>query len=246
MLALGVGAAGLLVGAAVVFWRRARRDDALAAELAQKERLASLGMMSAVLAHEIKNPLAALKGHAQLLVEVLPDGSRPRAQADQVVDAAMRLQGLVGSLLEFVRDGPLDRAPTDPAALPRRAAADAAPGARLDLDGAPPAWSLDAVRVEQVLTNLLRNAAQAAPRGAVEAAVHVAAGELRFVVRDDGPGLPAGEAERIFDPFYTTKARGVGLGLTLARRVVELHHGRITAVTRPAGGAELTVTIPPA
>jgi two-component system sensor histidine kinase HydH len=238
-------AAVLLVGAAAIFARRAGQADALMERLAQSERLAALGTMSAVLAHEIKNPLAALKGNAQLLVEGLDEGTRPRAQADRVVSGALRLQGLVDNLLDFARSGGLDRAPLDPASLLRAAAEDASPRATLELDGAPTTWSLDGVRLRQVLENLLRNAEQASP-GEVTAAVRVAPDRdhLIFTVSDRGAGIADGETERIFEPFHTTKTRGVGLGLTVARRVVELHGGSITARNRPEGGAVLEVEIP--
>ena len=236
-------AAVLLVGAAGIFARRARQADDLMERLAQSERLAALGTMSAVLAHEIKNPLAALKGNAQLLVEGLDEGTRPRAQADRVVSSALRLQGLVDNLLDFARSGGLDRAPLDPAEVLRAAAEDASPRARLDLDAAPASWSLDSVRLRQVLENLLRNAEQASP-GEVTASVRVEGDRLIFTVNDRGAGIADGETERIFEPFHTTKTRGVGLGLTVARRVVELHGGTITARNRPEGGAVLEVEIP--
>jgi two-component system, NtrC family, sensor histidine kinase HydH len=236
-------AALLLVGAAGVLARRARRADALVERLAQSERLASLGTMSAVLAHEIKNPLAALKGNAQLLLEGLAEGTRQRAQADRVVRASTRLQGLVDNLLDFVRSGALERAAIDPAEVLRAAAEDAAPRAQLDLDEAPASWSLDGMRLRQVLENLLRNAEQASP-GEVTAAARVDEERLILTVSDRGPGIPEGEMELIFEPFHTTKARGVGLGLTVARRVVELHGGTITARNRPGGGAVIEVVIP--
>ena len=238
-------AAVLLVGAAAVFARRARRADDQMERLAQSERLAALGTMSAVLAHEIKNPLAALKGNAQLLVEGLDAGTRPRAQADRVVSGALRLQGLVDNLLDFARSGGLDRAPLDPAELLCAAAEDAAPRATLDLDAAPASWSLDGVRLRQVLENLLRNAEQASP-GEVTASVRVDRDRDRLIVTvsDRGAGIAEGETERIFEPFHTTKTRGVGLGLTVARRVVELHGGTITAKNRPEGGAVLEIEIP--
>jgi two-component system sensor histidine kinase HydH len=242
--ALGLGAATLLAVVAVVLWRRAQREEAMAERRAQNERLAALGTMSAVLAHEIKNPLAALKGNAQLVAEALPDGSRRRAQAERVVEASIRLQELVTNLLDFVRGGPISRAPVDPAELLFLAAEDAAPKAELELEAAPPSWSLDSVRIRQVLENLLRNAAQAAEGGRVWASVLQEGNSLIYSVRDEGPGLPAGPKEAIFEPFFTTKTRGVGLGLTVARRIAELHGGELTARNRPDGGAEFRVVIP--
>lgn len=244
-LALGAGTALLLVTVAVLFWRRARREEALAERLARSERLVALGTMSAVLAHEIKNPIAALLGNAQLVAEGLAEGSHPRVQADRVVAAAQRLGALVGNLLDFVRGGPVERAPVDPAELLYLAAEDAAPEAELDLDAAPETWSLDAVRMRQVLENLLRNAVQASEGGAVWASVTSQDDRLVYTVRDSGPGFQGVPPETIFEPFFTTKARGLGLGLTVSRRVVEMHGGAIEARNRPEGGAELRVTLPP-
>lgn len=241
---LATGVAALLALAALVLWRRAEREEMLGARLAQAERLASLGTMSAVLAHEIKNPLASLKGNAQLLAETLPPEGRSRSQADRVVEAALRLQGLVQNLLDFARGGPIERTETDPAELLFLAAEDAAPTATLDLDHAPAIWSLDAIRMRQVLENLLRNAVQASKQGVVLARVFVETDQLVYVVADDGPGFPPDALETVFEPFFTTKTRGVGLGLAVARRIVVMHGGTIDARNKTEGGAVITISIP--
>jgi two-component system, NtrC family, sensor histidine kinase HydH len=229
----------------VILWRRAEREELLGARLAQTERLASLGTMSAVLAHEIKNPLASLKGNAQLLAESLPAEGRSRAQADRVVEGAIRLQGLVQNLLDFARGGSIDRTDIDPAELLFLAAEDAAPAATLELDDAPSSWSLDAIRMRQVLENLLRNAVQASKHGLVKARVFVEADQLIYIVEDDGPGFPPEVLEKMFEPFITTKSRGVGLGLAVARRIVIMHGGTLQAQNKNGGGAELRIAIPP-
>lgn len=241
---LATGVAALLALAAVILWRRAEREELLGARLAQSERLASLGTMSAVLAHEIKNPLASLKGNAQLLAESLPADGRSRAQADRVVEGAIRLQGLVQNLLDFARGGSIERTDIDPAELLFLAAEDAAPSATLELDDAPPSWSLDAIRMRQVLENLLRNATQASKHGLVKARVFLEADQLVYIVEDDGPGFPPEVLETLFEPFITTKTRGVGLGLAVARRIVLMHGGTIRAQNKTDGGAELRIAIP--
>jgi two-component system sensor histidine kinase HydH len=243
---LSSGAAGLLALAALVLGARARRAERVEEQFSAQRHLAQLGAMSAVLAHEIRNPLAALKGHAQLLAErVRGDALAPRV--DRVVQEAVRLEELTNGLLEFVRSGGIALAPTDPSAPLARAVRLTGPD-RIDCraDGAPPHFSLDAARIEQVLINLLENAlAVTPPHERVLATVTADREGLRYVVRDHGPGVPAAERSRIFEPFHTTKTRGTGLGLAVSRRIVELHGGHIDVGDAPDGGAVFEVHLPP-
>jgi len=245
-LTLGVGglAAAALLGVAFVLIRREarRRADAQARE--RERRLASLGEMSAVLAHEIKNPLASLKGNAQLLARMLPGGDKPRAKADRVVDEAIRLEQLTNDLLQFVRTGTITRTAVDPAALVREAVAsvDAAAQVAVDTSGAPPRWSLDGGRIRQVVNNLLANAVAAGPP--VSITVRADHGKLIIEVADRGPGVADDDRDRIFEPFFTGKTQGTGLGLAIVRRVVELHRGTIAVYPHPGGGALFRAEIP--
>jgi two-component system sensor histidine kinase HydH len=249
---LGVGAlaAGALLVIAVVLVRWFLRREALERQLEHERRLAGLGQMSAVLAHEIRNPLASLKGNAQLLARALPEGELPRRKADRVVDEAVRLERLTNDLLEFARLAELRRASVDPTALAREVAeattAGSAPCAiEIDSAGAPAAWSLDRERMRQVLANLLSNAVQAGD-GRVHVRVVREDGRLLYEVRDHGEGIAGEDLGRIFEPFYTKRVRGTGLGLAVARRLVELHGGTIEADNAPDGGARFRVRIPPA
>jgi len=244
-LVVAILVAVLLVASAVLISRQQARAAASELDLERHRHLASLGQMSAVLAHEIRNPLAALKGHAQLLAELLPGGQPPRDRADRVVVEAWRLEHLTDSLLDFARSTTVERAPTDPAVLLRAAAEDlGSDRIQLDLGRAPASWSLDPTRLRQVLVNLLRNALQAAPDAAVQAAVFPVGAELVFEVRDHGPGVPEDEREQIFAPFHTGRSQGTGLGLAVCRRLVELHHGRLEVSEHPQGGALFTASIP--
>ncbi|MCW5893203.1 MAG: two-component sensor histidine kinase [bacterium] len=235
-----------LVFATVVLWRLTRRAELLQDAAERDRRLVTLGEMSAVLAHEIRNPLAALKGHAQLLQERLADGSPEHEKAARVVREARRLEDLTEDLLRFVRAPQIEPAPADPAALLAEATRSVdAERIRLDTTRAPHLWRLDAARIQQMLVNLLRNAVEASPADApVEACVEAADAGLVFTVRDHGAGLPGGDPSRLFEPFYTTRVHGTGLGLAVARRIVELHAGTITARTHPEGGGELRVVLP--
>jgi two-component system sensor histidine kinase HydH len=243
-LIVGAVAAALLFAIAVALLRWLVRAERRAKVAEHARRLASLGEMSAVLAHEIRNPLASLKGHAQLLVESLEDDEKRRAKADRVVGEATRIEALTGDLLEFVRAGDIERGPADPGAL-LRACARSVPGeVEVDSDEAPTTWALDADRMRQVLTNLLDNAVQASPDAAVQASVRARDGRLEYRVRDRGDGISADDRERIFEPFFTRRTRGTGLGLAIARRLVEAHGGTISVANHAEGGAEFRVVIP--
>lgn len=238
-----VGAAALLA-IAFVLVRWFLRREALERELAHERRLASLGEMSAVLAHEIRNPIASLKGNAQLLVKMLPDDGKPRAKAERVVSESVRLEALTNDLLEFARTGELHRREVDPGAL-LDAASRAQPPGRVEVDtsGAPAAWPLDDARMQQVLTNLLGNACDASS-GPVQASVREERGRLVFTVRDHGAGIDPDDLEKIFEPFFTRRTQGTGLGLSVSRRIVELHAGTLTATNAADGGAIFRVVIP--
>ena len=241
-LAVGALAAAALLGVAFVLIRREARRQADARARERERRLASLGEMSAVLAHEIKNPLASLKGNAQLLARMLPGGDKPRAKADRVVDEAVRLEQLTNDLLQFVRTGTIQRTEIDPAALVRDAAASVAGEVTVDAAEAPPAWSLDAGRIRQAVINLLDNAVAAGPP--VTVAVRRERGRLIIEVADHGPGVAEDDRDKIFEPFFTGKTQGTGLGLAIVRRVVELHGGAIAVHPNPGGGALFRAELP--
>jgi len=245
-LAIAIVGALLLMGASTVFWRMSLAADHADRELAKHEHLASLGQMSAVLAHEIRNPLAALKGHAQLLAEGLENHEREQKRADRVVGEAMRLEHLTNSLLEFAKTAAIDRTNTDPTELLRDVVARLDPSrTEIDASRAPATWSMDRSKMHQVLLNIVNNALQAA-ESSVTATVSHAGGTLEFAVRDDGNGIEEDNEEALFQPFYTERSQGTGLGLAFARRIVQLHGGTITASNHPDGGAVFRVRIPEA
>jgi two-component system, NtrC family, sensor histidine kinase HydH len=242
-----LGTALALIFAGIGFWRATSHLDRQERRMEAERRLATLGQMSAVLAHEIRNPLASLKGHAELLGEQLPEGSPEARKANRMVLEVTRLETLTTDLLEFARSGPMTFTRVPPARVLRRVVDELAP-TRIEvrIEGAPETWSLDERRFGSiVLGNLLRNALDALPaeRGPV-ATVALEAGQLAFTVRDFGPGLPSAVRERIFEPFVTTHAHGTGLGLAVAKRIVELHGGTIEARDAEGGGAEFRIVLP--
>jgi len=245
-LAIAAIGATILTLAALLFWRTSEQYAAARVRLEEQRRLTVLGEMSAVLAHEIRNPLASLKGNAQLLAERMPADSKEKARADRVVSEATRLEALTTDLLDFARTGTGQMRDTDPAQLMTTSIGDVAEdGFTLDATSAPPSWPMDATRMRQTLVNILENARQATPDGRAPAArVALEGSSLVYEVRDFGPGLQDDAAERIFDPFFTTRTNGTGLGLAVARRAVELHGGTISAKNHPEGGAVFRIVLP--
>lgn len=235
-----------VVGLALALARSLGHRERLGAELENGRRLAALGTMSAVLAHEIRNPLASLKGHAQLLAETVEADPALSPKVGRIVSEAVRLERLTNELLDFVKGGGLRRAEVDGAAVLRAAVASTGSEA-IDArypQAALPA-SLDADRLQQALENVLRNALQASPPGGkVQASVELDGQSLVYTVRDFGHGIPPGEEAKIFEPFVTGRTQGVGLGLAITRRIVEQHGGQLSARNAADGGAEFTLRIP--
>ena len=241
-------ATAVLLGLSVVFWRISRRAERASALLEHDRQLKVLGQMSAVLGHEIKNPLASLKGHVQLLLEKLPLDHPGRRGAEVVLRETVRLEELSRQVLAFARTGAVERKSADPAAVVRAAIEDVGSSdIHFQPANAPADWLLDSVRMEEVLVNLLRNARDASLAGQpIDVALDMQADRhLVIEVRDRGEGITPGEEERVFEPFYTRRAKGTGLGLALARRIVEGHSGNITARNHPEGGAVFSVRLPP-
>jgi two-component system sensor histidine kinase HydH len=240
-------AAALLFGWAAVFWRLSRQAELAAAQLERDRQLKALGEMSAVLGHELRNPLTSLKGHCQLLLEKLAADHPGRRGAETVLRETVRLEKLSRQILEFARTGSVEPTLEDPVALAKAAAESvSAASIQVKVNGEPQPWTLDRTRMEEVLTNLLRNAIEASPEGEpVELSVSLRDGQsLTYEVRDRGEGLPPGDEARIFEPFFTRKTKGTGLGLALARRIVEGHGGQLSALNHAEGGAIFRVCLP--
>jgi two-component system sensor histidine kinase HydH len=242
---VAAGAALVLIAFAFAWSTTMTRLSTVQRQAEGERRLVALGRASSVLAHELRNPIAALKGHAQLLVEDLVEPSR--AKAERVVDLAERLERLTGVLLEFVRDAPLDVHAVTPAHLVDRALpTQSKERVRVDLSGAPQTLDIDVERLRLALRNIIQNGLQASEEGAdpVEVRIYGNASEVVIEVRDHGSGLSPGAAEHMFDPFVTTKTKGTGLGLSIARRVVEQHGGTLTGETHGEGGAVFRIVLP--
>jgi signal transduction histidine kinase len=250
------GLASAAVVAALWIWlARSRRTAALlaAAESGRRRRevLARLGEVSAVLAHEIRNPIAAAKGQVQLAAEAAAAGAAGPAIAGRLEVAVAevgRVEALVRGLLDYARDRPLRRAHVTVREVVEGALAHAvAARGRVEIDGAlDAALDVDGAQLGRALANVVANAVEAAGDvGRVRVEVSEVAGAVGIAIEDSGPGLPDDLADRVFDPFVTGKVHGVGLGLAVARDVVEAHGGTLTAGRSVTlGGARFEFTLP--
>jgi two-component system sensor histidine kinase HydH len=232
-----VGVAGLTL----VARRLTRARDEARAQLERDRHLASLGNMAAVMAHEIRNPLASLKGHAQLLLEATGDRPADAAMARHVVEGAQRLEHISTSLLDLTRAGSLERATVNLRPLLESVAAKD-PRVTLEVRREV-SCSLDPLRLTQVLTNLVNNALQASSDAPVTLGLDEGPAGVLIEVRDLGPGVPVADRARIFEPFVTTRVTGTGLGLSIAARLVALHGGTLELVDMPRG-ALFRITLP--
>jgi signal transduction histidine kinase len=225
--------------------------ERLQTELRRSERLVALGKLLAGVAHEVRNPLAGIRGITQLWRRGLGLGDEG---FDHLTDEVDRLEGIVSRLLQFSRADAQDLAPGDLNTVAAAAARLAEERAReqqvrveLDLEPDLPPVEMAPPALVQVLRNLTTNALQVMPRGgALRLATRFdpARGTVAASVADDGPGLPAEVLAHLFEPFFTTKAEGTGLGLAIAREIALAHRGEIRAENRPDGGAVFTLTLP--
>lgn len=231
------------------------------AELAHVSRLSTMGEMASTLAHEINQPLSAIANYAQACLQAVSSGrvdtDEIREDVTHIAAQAERAGQIVRRTRSFVRKDDSQRSRVDIADLVREAAdlaeietREHGVALRLELDGAPHPVLADAVQIEQVILNLVRNALEAmkhqqrnrrklsirttfARDGCVEVAVH-----------DSGRALPAEEMGRLFEPFFTTKPEGMGMGLAISRTIVEAHGGRLWASANPDRGMTFRFTLP--
>jgi signal transduction histidine kinase len=259
---LGLGAAVLavgVVGLALIFWaqqRHLRERRALEAEVARRDRLAALGDVAAAFAHEVRNPLNAVSmGLQRLRAEFAP---APLDEYTTFVDLMQgevtRLNGTVEEFLSLARPLPLAPAPLaldgllgELAALMARQAEAASIAVRVSVPRPAPVALADRDHLKQVLLNLVLNAVQAmGPGGVVTIEAQAVRDRVAIVVADTGPGIPPERLARIFDPYFTTKGDGLGLGLTIARRIVVAHGGSIEVDSEPGRGTRFRVWLPAA
>lgn len=224
------------------------------ARIIQSEKLATTGEMAALIAHEMRNSLTSVKMILQLELERQDLADADREALGVASAAVRRMETVVTDLLKFARPSPPELQPRqiplvvdDSLSLIQHQLVRQGVSVVTDVSSTTPAVMGDGDQLKEVFVNLLLNAAQAAAPGGRICLSSRADGEENLAVVevvDDGPGVPEDQRERIFDPFYTTKTDGTGLGLSTARRTVEAHGGRISAGTADGGGAVFTVRLP--
>jgi len=227
-----------------------RRDEKRQREMQRQEELARLGEMGAVMAHEIRNPLAGIKGFAQL-IETTDDIYVARRHAGKVVTQSLRMEALVNDLLNYARNDAGERTPVDLADIVRECVTleqSEAGSSNIQIeveliDRAPVTGNAD--RLTQLLLNLIKNALQAMPQGGVlRIYLQKMNKSIRLIVRDNGTGISPEHMDNIFNPFWTSKTTGTGLGLALCKKIAEEHGGTIAVTSAIATGTEFVVTLP--
>jgi PAS domain S-box-containing protein len=243
-------------------------------QLMHSAKLESVGRLAAGVAHEVKNPLAIILAATQLLRQYLPEGDGVAAETLQdIEDATRRANRIILGLLDFAAANELSMEQVDlhqvitaTLQLAQHAVSRNHIEVVRDADGAIPPLSLDRMKIEQVLLNLIINAVDSMPEGGTltirkrltqlrmrgpdvgyRATDPLRVGQTVAVIEieDTGPGIPPEKLDRVFDPFFTTKppGKGTGLGLAMCRTIVGLHGGSVRLENRPEGGARATVIL---
>jgi two-component system, NtrC family, sensor histidine kinase HydH len=223
------------------------------AAVRRADRLAALGQLTAGLAHELRNPLSTIRTSAEMLTKTLPAESEvPRELAGYIGSEVDRTNSLITRFLEFARPVKLRLEAADLSACIDRAVAQVerhtpALGVRVFKNFSPDVrpFPFDGELLERVFYNLLLNAAQASgDGGVVTVKTRQVDGEVEVSVIDRGEGIDPKHMENIFNPFFTTKRQGVGLGLAIVSKIVDEHRGRILVESTPGEGSVFLVYLP--
>jgi two-component system sensor histidine kinase HydH len=226
-------------------------------ELRKAERLSAIGELGAVLAHEIRNPLASIKGTAEILKDDLRPGDRKYEFLEILVKESERLNRVVEDFLRMARPQPVIMGSCDLVAelnnvITLVSAEARKHNVRLELKPAAlPVIEGDPEKLRQAFLNIILNGLQATPPGGSvtisvshENAIDNKPGWIELSFSDTGPGIESDKMERIFEPFYTSKEGGTGLGMAITRKIVEGHGGRIEVMSEPGAGADVRIHLP--
>lgn len=218
-------------------------------DMRRREELAKLGEMSAVMAHEIRNPLAGIKGFSQL-IETSQSIEEAKIYAEKVVSQSIKMEELVNDLLSFAREDSAEKRTEDIGKI----AEDAVIMAFMELKpenitveksiSKSITANCNQQRIFQLILNLIKNAIQAMPDGGIlKVSAETIANNAVIKIEDSGVGIQKEKLSKIFDPFFTTKAKGTGLGLALCRKIAEEHSGRLAVESVEKLGTNFTLTI---
>jgi signal transduction histidine kinase len=221
--------------------------------LHRAERLASVGQLAAGVAHEIRNPLTAIRSTMQYLLQDF-DTAEPKHQlVEELLSEVDRINNTVGSLLSLSRSGELRLVEIDvldPLAKAVQLLRARAREQGVEIDASLPAEPVPALgdsgQLKQVFLNLLLNAIQSMPGGGLVRVTVATEGRVEIRISDTGPGIPPDKLRQVFDPFYTTKSDGTGLGLAICHSIVEQHQGEIEIKSEEGSGTAVVVRLPPA
>ena len=229
----------------VLLLRDASEKRHIREQIKRADQLALLGEMAARVAHEVRTPLASVRGLVELLQADLAEHDRPRQYLERILQGVERQERLVEKLLSFTHPEPESWQPVLLDELLERLIA-AWPGRRPSLAMERPLMPVngDPVLLDQVFTNLIQNALEASHDGEVAVRGLMNDGAVQVMVTNRGTAIPLELQERIFQPFFTTKPKGTGLGLSIARQVVEAHHGAIRVESDGRTATTFVVELP--
>ena len=251
---------GLIISSIAILWilalffiRSWRRNYRLEEQLREQERLAVLGQMAAVLAHEIRNPLSSIKGFAQLHMEdtsACQDAEDLREDMELIVEETVRLERLTSALLEYASSPDLRitafRLEEFCKDLMRHAAG-AGDAGLIEINCDSGEVQLDREKLLQIVINLVQNAADAVrdqKDGQVRLSVRLRDNMVDLHITDNGPGIPREVQDKLFEPFMTTKTRGTGLGLSIVKRLCDAMRAKIRIDSAPDRGTDVLITFP--
>lgn len=222
-------------------------------QLVQSEKMAALGAMIAEITHEIRNPLVSIGGFTRRLAKKLQSGD-DKKYIDIILSEVGRLEGIIHDNLSYIKEvapllveGDLNHVAHDILTLYEDELAQRRIKLEKDLDRSLPSVPFDGQQMKQAVINIIKNAMEAMENGGtltIRTYVLDEAGEAAFEIGDTGPGISSKAMHNIFNPYYTTKPRGTGLGLPITNRIVKAHKGRIEMKNKSSGGSLFTIKLP--
>jgi len=242
----------LYISIACILGFLTERERARHAAALQAERFAAIGKAVAEIAHDMKTPLMAIGGFSNQIFRKLKPEDPNRKKLETVIQETPRLESMVKEMLDFGRPLTLDRTEADlndlvegTVLVTGPVAEEAGVDIKTELDPSLPPLLLDKTRIEQVITNLITNALQASSKGQkVWLRTRSAGRYVELEISDRGSGIKQEDVEKVFEPFYSTRKRGTGLGLPIVKRIVDSHGGEVFLRPNPEAGVTFTVRFP--